>query len=84
MTEYNELTGIISKLKSDLSELRTQWQDHTAGTYDTINENIESISKYAICMSDAVEKAYKAISSNYDAQQYDAQVNQLYMKAIRL
>ena len=81
MKEQGEFFSSISRLQANLSNVRADWNDQTAKTYDQINENIEELTaEIWSCHIEAVE-CCDMIKANYDEAEFERELNQLASEA---
>lgn len=77
MDQYGEFSQVISQLNDNLSEVRAVWQDQTAQTYDSINENTEG---FSACIwqnyANAVQM-YDIEKKNYHEEEFEQVIGQL-------
>ncbi len=77
MEQYGEFFEVLCRLKDGLEQVRAVWQDQTAVTYDSINDNTERYSAQVwLCYSYAVE-GYNAVKTNYNEAEFEHILSQL-------
>lgn len=81
MDEYGEFSQAIANLVSSLSEVRAQWTDQTALTYDTINENMQGFSIAIWRQYASAVELYEMEKKNYDEGEFNRVLNELGARA---
>lgn len=77
MKQYGDFVEIINRLKSDLSNVRLQWNDQTALSYDQLNENMEHFVIQIWNYYNNSLEGYNAVKANYNESEFNNTINRL-------
>ncbi len=77
MNQYGDFVEIINRLKSDLSNVRLQWNDQTALSYDQLNENMEHFVIQIWNYYNNSLEGYNAVKANYNESEFENTINRL-------
>lgn len=77
MNQYGDFVEIINRLKSDLSNVRLQWNDQTALSYDQLNENMEHFVIQIWNYYNNSLEGYNAVKANYNESEFNNTINRL-------
>ena len=77
MNQYGDFVEIINRLKSDLCNVRLQWNDQTALSYDQLNENMEHFVIQIWNYYNNSLEGYNAVKANYNESEFENTINRL-------
>lgn len=80
MEQYGEFSASVSRLESNLVEVRGVWSDQTAQTYDQINENMEALAEGIWAHYFQSVSEYDLVRANYNEAEIDSELNILSAK----
>ena len=72
---YGDFTDSVIRLNDGLREVRTVWNDKTARTYDTINENMEHFAKQVWENYSYARQGYESAKMSYNESEIDEQLS---------
>ena len=77
MAQYGPFSAAVAELDHALSTVRSVWTDQTAATYDTINDNMQTIAQRIWASREAAAAGEAAVRENYNEGEYDSILNSL-------
>lgn len=70
--EYGKFSDSIHRLQDRLQALRAVWQDPTAASYDTINENMEAFTATITSHQQNTDEGYAAVKTHYNEEECES------------
>ena len=77
MEMYGIFSATISNMEHSLSQVRSVWTDLTAQTYDTINDNLTSLSQSIWSGRESAAAGEAAVRENYNEGEFESILNSL-------
>ena len=81
MEQYGAFSQAIVSLDGGLSEVRAAWQDQTAQTYDSINENMKACAAAVWQVYTNAAGLYEMEKKNYNESEFEQYINELGARA---
>lgn len=79
--QYGEFVSSVRKLDDALREVRFVWNDQTARSFDSINDNMKFLSKKIVTAKESAISSIKMLKDNYDEDEFDNTIHKLNMES---
>lgn len=77
MADYGNFAGALSTLSGNLSEVRATWDDPTAASFDSVNDNMEHFTRQVEAYYNNSISGLELVRANYNESEYDGTLNTL-------
>lgn len=79
--QYGEFLSSVRKLDDALREVRLVWNDQTARSFDSVNDNMKFLSEKIIIAKGSAISSMKMLKDNYDEEEFDNTIHRLNMES---